>query len=601
MRRIIAGIITVFIFCTNLICQVFAENKPDYSLEAAEQFSSLWNNYYRQNETDIYCGYLCTEDDSDIDSFFIAYNNDMVEKEYISGIFPKTTCLGFAYEPQSAFFAFFLFSDNLKSDLENIVIYTDDGVINNAETENDHDSSGDMWSIVFDWDDAEKLLDYDHFIVKFTINGKDEFIEISKDKFSYLYDMFTWISYVRVYTDKNNKEYYSAGLLPGGTRNTPVPEVTVNDKYSFQEDIIALNQKARSVFYVEMYDKKDNWLGNASGFVSFDEHLFITNQHVIENASYLIIWDEEDKAYTLDKVVSSDKTHDIAILLFPGGRGYDSLELNTNDELMRGQRVVTIGCPEGFQGTIANGNISALPVLEKYGGLRCIQFTAPISHGSSGGALFDDNGKVIGITSAGVDEGHNLNFAIPIQAVQELYEQWNKKDYELLGSKRSWNMTGITPSPVPTSTPTPKPTSTPRPISTSTVTPTPTHKPESGHVIQGNILNRYAVTTQIANLRSVPDESDQLIKILSKKQYVYMLWEEVNSKNEKWTKVIVNGKEGYIRSEYLKPLSKEESAAYDTAQPSPAPVYTVEDKNALNQSQSPTISPIPASSSTPIW
>ena len=54
--------------------------------------------------------------------------------------------------------------------------------------------------------------------------------------------------------------------------------------------------------------------------------------------------------------------------------------------------------------------------------MEVLQFTAPISHGSSGGALFDDTGNVIGITFAGIEDGQNLNFAIPAEKAVELYD-----------------------------------------------------------------------------------------------------------------------------------------------------------------------------------
>ena len=72
-----------------------------------------------------------------------------------------------------------------------------------------------------------------------------------------------------------------------------------------------------------------------------------------------------------------------------------------------------------------------------------------MSHGSSGGCLFDDAGKLIGVSSGvGVSEyngeiGENISIAVPISVVQELYGMWNKTDTETLGTDRAWDMTGI--------------------------------------------------------------------------------------------------------------------------------------------------------------
>lgn len=61
-----------------------------------------------------------------------------------------------------------------------------------------------------------------------------------------------------------------------------------------------------------------------------------------------------------------------------------------------------------------------------------LQFTASISNGSSGGALFDNEGKVLGITFASFKEGQNLNLAIPIEKVVDL---WNENKNNQLSLK----------------------------------------------------------------------------------------------------------------------------------------------------------------------
>lgn len=76
-----------------------------------------------------------------------------------------------------------------------------------------------------------------------------------------------------------------------------------------------------------------------------------------------------------------------------------------------GDEIVVIGNPMGLQNTISKGTISAIRDIED---TKIIQITAPISPGSSGGPLLNNNSEVIGITTFLV-EGQNLNFAIPIE------------------------------------------------------------------------------------------------------------------------------------------------------------------------------------------
>ena len=208
------------------------------------------------------------------------------------------------------------------------------------------------------------------------------------------------------------------------------------------KDYPGIDRAAKSVFYVEIYKADYSCIGSGSGFVMFNEGLFVTNQHVIKDASYLLIMDDDGNQYILDQVIVSDREHDIAILLFPQGRNYHPLEYDASfDKLMRGQPVLAIGSPKGLPGTVSDGIISAFP---QFAGedTRYIQMTAPISHGSSGGCLLNENLKVIGVTSAGVEEGENLGFAIPVFIVEQLYRQWNKRNTVPLGTSASWDTVG---------------------------------------------------------------------------------------------------------------------------------------------------------------
>ena len=207
-------------------------------------------------------------------------------------------------------------------------------------------------------------------------------------------------------------------------------------------DYKGIDLAAKSVFYIEMYGADYKRLGSGSGFVMFDEGLLVTNQHVIKGTSYLIAVDDDGREYILDKVAVSDQEHDIAILLFPEGKYYRPLPYDPDfNQLKRGQPVLAIGSPKGLPGTVSDGIISAFPKFVDED-TRYIQITAPISHGSSGGCLLNEDLQVIGVTSSGVDEGQNLGFAIPVFIVEKLYQQWNRRDTVTLGTEKSWDTVG---------------------------------------------------------------------------------------------------------------------------------------------------------------
>lgn len=81
------------------------------------------------------------------------------------------------------------------------------------------------------------------------------------------------------------------------------------------------------------------------------------------------------------------------------------------ESLKVGEAVMAIGAPRGFSNTLSTGVVSQVRVLD---GRRLVQTTAPISGGSSGGGLFDEKGNLIGITTFGIRDAENLNFAVSI-------------------------------------------------------------------------------------------------------------------------------------------------------------------------------------------
>lgn len=218
-------------------------------------------------------------------------------------------------------------------------------------------------------------------------------------------------------------------------------DVELSDYAYYGGDYDGVDHAAKSVFYVEAYKSGKKETG--SGFVLFEECLLITNQHVINGASYLRITDDNGEQYIIDQVIVSDKEHDIAILYFPDGIiHYDPLEYDAAfSNLKRMQSVIAIGSPEGLPGTISDGIISGFRSFRN-SDIRYIQITAPISHGSSGGCLLNEDLKVIGVTSSGVEKGENLNFAIPVFIVEKLYQQWNTRDTVQLGTEESWDTVG---------------------------------------------------------------------------------------------------------------------------------------------------------------
>ena len=191
--------------------------------------------------------------------------------------------------------------------------------------------------------------------------------------------------------------------------------VTVGNASLTAEQIYA--KCASAVFYIEVYDRNGTMLGSGSGvFISADGKA-LTNHHVVEDAYSAKIMTNDGKVYNVTGYYDAQESIDMALIQVAGS-GFPYLTIGDSTKVATGQNIFAIGSPRGLDDTLSQGIISnANRVI---GGLGYIQITAPISPGSSGGALLNDKGELIGITSAGITDAQNLNLAVPIHRYKEL-------------------------------------------------------------------------------------------------------------------------------------------------------------------------------------
>lgn len=147
-----------------------------------------------------------------------------------------------------------------------------------------------------------------------------------------------------------------------------------------------------------------------SGFIVSPDGKIVTNYHVIDLAKSLKIIFNDQTEYTGSVIVLGyDKERDLAVIKIDK-QYLPMLQVGNSDSVEMGNDVYTIGSPLGLSNTLSEGIVSA--VREDY-----IQISAPISHGNSGGALLNEYGEVVGVTTAVMNNGENLGFAIPINYV----------------------------------------------------------------------------------------------------------------------------------------------------------------------------------------
>lgn len=189
----------------------------------------------------------------------------------------------------------------------------------------------------------------------------------------------------------------------------------------FCSDTAAINEACQSVMKLEVKDDRGDVLGSASGFLIYDDRTLVTNCHVIEKAHAITAYSDAGEAFEIDGVLCANSDTDLAVLRFREPTGLRPLLLNEEGSVYRASPVVAIGSPKGFSNTVSKGNVSSVYTGDD--GVRYIAFNAAISAGSSGGALLNDEGQVIGVTSAFyTGAAQNLNLAVNILEVIELYE-----------------------------------------------------------------------------------------------------------------------------------------------------------------------------------
>jgi serine protease Do len=183
-----------------------------------------------------------------------------------------------------------------------------------------------------------------------------------------------------------------------------------------------------SVFLVYLNDATGTPSALGSAFL-VAPRVLVTNFHVVKSGSPVLA---VGPVRVPLKVVRIDQKNDLAILSVDVELTSRPLAL-ASGEASPGEQVFAIGNPEGLEKTISQGIVSG---IRKAGDRDLLQITSPISHGSSGGPILNKKGEVVGVVVGMLEDGQNLNFAIPVDYVKAiLNEKANKTSvFDLEGS-----------------------------------------------------------------------------------------------------------------------------------------------------------------------
>jgi S1-C subfamily serine protease len=185
----------------------------------------------------------------------------------------------------------------------------------------------------------------------------------------------------------------------------------------------------RENWFFEVYPEK----GQGSGFIIKPSGEILTNNHVVSGGNAQLTVTLADKKVYKAKVLGVDARNDLALIKIDVNRNLPFLKLGDSENLVVGQKVLAIGNPFGFSGTLTTGVVSSLGRTiqtsdERLEGM--IQTDAAINPGNSGGPLLDSHGDVIGINTAiYAEQNIGIGFAMPINRAKAMLDEFQARGH----------------------------------------------------------------------------------------------------------------------------------------------------------------------------
>ncbi|OGG02981.1 hypothetical protein A2W14_04340 [Candidatus Gottesmanbacteria bacterium RBG_16_37_8] len=255
-----------------------------------------------------------------------------------------------------------------------------------------------------------------------------------------------------LFTPKNNSVVKSGEKLKIVSEESVITKVVEDTSSSVVTISVIRTRKIGRIFEIDPFDpfgvfgqtprqgqEQPTVQDIGTGFIVSKDGLIVTNKHVVSDSGvkYRVIT-KDDKEYQIEKIYR-DPSNDLAIIKINpqgNGQGLKPVELGDSSKLKVGQMAIAIGTALGeFRNTVTVGVISGLGrgitagspfegYVERLDDV--IQTDAAINPGNSGGPLLNSSGQVIGVNIAVSSDAQNISFALPIDIVKELLNEFNK-------------------------------------------------------------------------------------------------------------------------------------------------------------------------------
>lgn len=163
-------------------------------------------------------------------------------------------------------------------------------------------------------------------------------------------------------------------------------------------------------------------ISSGTGCILTPNGVILTSSHVIDGSEDIDVTVHSGKVYKATVISILGKNNDLALLKINTKETLTSIKLGNSEELKVGQKVLAIGNPFGFSGTLTQGIVSRIDYTKNK-----IQTDAAINPGNSGGPLLNSTGEVIGISQSIYNPDNNksnigIGFAVPVNSVKEFIE-----------------------------------------------------------------------------------------------------------------------------------------------------------------------------------
>ena len=166
----------------------------------------------------------------------------------------------------------------------------------------------------------------------------------------------------------------------------------------------------------------EDGISSGTGCVVTEDGYIITGSHVIEGSTSISVITNTGQTYKAQVISSMGKNKDLALIKIIPKKPLQTIKLGNSENLKVGQKVLAIGNPFGFSGTLTQGIISRIDYKRGR-----IQTDAAINPGCSGGPLLNSSGEVIGINQSIYNPDNNISnigigFAIPINDAKKILQ-----------------------------------------------------------------------------------------------------------------------------------------------------------------------------------